>query len=63
MSIENYYNLQILYDLTKINRAAYQHTWDLKAINNLQGLAVLCVAAANVKIRGTRIDGLRVVQG
>ena len=35
---ENYYNLQILYDLTKINTVAYQQTGDLKAINILLGL-------------------------
>ena len=32
------YNLQILYDLTKINTVAYQQTGDLKVINILLGL-------------------------
>ena len=35
---ENYFNLQILYDLTQINSVVYQQTGDLKAINILLGL-------------------------
>ena len=35
---ENYHNLQLLYDLTKINSVSYQQTGDLKAINILLGL-------------------------
>ena len=35
---ENYHNLQILYDLTKINSVSYQQTGDLKALNILLGL-------------------------
>ena len=41
---ENYHNLQILYDLTKINTLSYQQTGDLKAINILLGL-MSCSAA------------------
>ena len=41
---ENYHNLQMLYDLTKINSVSYQQTGDLKAINILLGL-MSCSAA------------------
>ena len=35
---ENYHNLQMLYDLTRVNTVSYQQTGDLKAINLLLGL-------------------------
>ena len=35
---ENYHNLQMLYDLTRVNTVSYQQTGDLKAINLILGL-------------------------
>ena len=42
---ENYHNLQIYYDMVKVNQLAYKQTGDLKALNILLGLmscASLC---------------------
>ena len=51
---ENYYNMQMLYDITKINSVCYQQTGDLKAINILLGL-MSC--SATVVLRATQMSG------
>jgi hypothetical protein len=46
---ENYHNLQILYDLTSVNKLCYQQTGDLKAINILLGLMSCCSVCGSVE--------------